>query len=115
MLVGRDREIREIEAALATLARGAGGLYLLAGEPGIGKTRIATEAIERARAAGIRTAWGHCWEAGGAPALWPWREAFQALRIGFPEYVVAGGIQPRRASSCFAKSRTRSGVMRVRV
>src|SRR4029079_11621180 len=28
---------------------------------------------------GFRTAWGRCWEAGGAPAYWPWTQALSAL------------------------------------
>ncbi|KAB2885778.1 MAG: AAA family ATPase, partial [Kofleriaceae bacterium] len=50
MLVGRDRELEELEGALARLAAGFGALYLVSGEPGIGKTRLAAELVERARA-----------------------------------------------------------------
>ncbi|MBZ0233009.1 MAG: ATP-binding protein, partial [Deltaproteobacteria bacterium] len=85
MLVGRDRELEELEGALARLATGVGALYLVSGEPGIGKTRLAAELVERARARGLRAAWGHCWEAGGAPALWPWREAVESLGLAFPD------------------------------
>ncbi|HTJ47599.1 MAG TPA: AAA family ATPase, partial [Kofleriaceae bacterium] len=82
MLVGRDRELGELSAALAS---GRGALFLLADEPGIGKTRLATEACEVARDRSMRVAWGRCWEAGGAPAFWPWREAFDALGVAFPD------------------------------
>ncbi len=85
MLVGRDREVSAIEVALELLASGAGTLFLFAGEPGIGKTRLATEVMHRARGLGVRTSWGRCWEAGGSPALWPWREALEGLGIAFPE------------------------------
>jgi predicted ATPase len=52
-------------------------LFLIAGEPGIGKSRLADEATSLAEARGARVCWGRCWEAGGAPAYWPW---VQALR-----------------------------------
>jgi predicted ATPase len=39
--VGREAERAEIRAALARAAAGQGGLVLLVGEPGIGKTRLA--------------------------------------------------------------------------
>jgi predicted ATPase len=85
MLVGRDREVSELEVALDRLVSGTGTLFLFAGEPGIGKTRLASEVMQRARTRGVRTSWGRCWEAGGSPALWPWREALEGLGIAFPE------------------------------
>lgn len=80
MFVGRDEELRELEAAIAA-ARARGTYVALVGEPGIGKTRLAEEAAARAAAAGFRVAWGRCWEAGGAPSLWPWIEALRELGI----------------------------------
>ncbi|HEU0033926.1 MAG TPA: AAA family ATPase [Kofleriaceae bacterium] len=85
MLVGRDRELAEVERALAQLGSGRGAVFLLAGEPGIGKTRLATEIESAARARSVRSAWGRCWESGGAPAFWPWREAIEGLGARFPE------------------------------
>lgn len=86
MFVGRDREVGELVAGLArSTSGGDGSLYLLAGEPGIGKTRLAVEVATLARAQGVRASFGRCWEAGGAPAFWPWREALDGLGITFPE------------------------------
>jgi DNA-binding CsgD family transcriptional regulator len=48
-LVGRDRERAELERALAAVQGRHGGLLLLAGEAGIGKTRLATEVLESSR------------------------------------------------------------------
>ncbi|MGH2765851.1 MAG: ATP-binding protein, partial [Actinomycetota bacterium] len=54
-------------------------LFLVAGEPGIGKSRLADELGSRAREGGTRVLWGRCWEAGGAPAYWPWVQSIRAL------------------------------------
>jgi hypothetical protein len=84
VLVGRDRELAELQTALPG-AGTSGAMYLIVGEPGIGKTRLAAELSTLARTRGIRTSWGRCWEAGGAPALWPWREVFESLGLAFPD------------------------------
>jgi predicted ATPase len=72
VFVGRDRELGELDAALTDAVAGRGGLFLLVGDPGIGKTRLAEEFCAHAQAAGALTLWGRCWEGGGAPAFWPW-------------------------------------------
>ncbi|HEY8755703.1 MAG TPA: AAA family ATPase, partial [Candidatus Dormibacteraeota bacterium] len=58
---------------------GQGRLLLVAGEPGIGKSRMADELAARARERGVQVVWGRCWEAGGAPAYWPWVQSFRSL------------------------------------
>jgi predicted ATPase len=62
----------ELRAGLADVTASHGHLFLLSGEPGIGKTRLADEFGRSAVAQGIRVAWGRCWEGDGAPAYWPW-------------------------------------------
>ena len=76
--VGRAGELAQLVAALDDAFAGRGRLILLAGEPGIGKSRLADALAEQARARGAGVLVGRCWEAGGAPAYWPW---IQALRI----------------------------------
>ena len=70
-LVGRDGELGELLAGIDDVASGRGRLFLLAGDPGIGKSRLAYEAAARARDRGIKVEWGRCWEAGGAPDVHP--------------------------------------------
>src|SRR5215468_2779740 len=82
VLVGRDGELGELLAGLDDAASGRGRLFLLAGEPGIGKSRLADEAAARARDRGFKVAWGRCWEAGGAPAYWPWVQSLRACFRG---------------------------------
>ena len=76
--VGRNAELAELVAGLDELAGGRGRLFLLAGEPGIGKSRLADELIRQASARGVRVLVGRCWEAGGAPAYWPWVQSLRS-------------------------------------
>lgn len=71
-LVGRERELRELHRGLEAAVSGRGKLFLLAGEAGIGKTRLAAEIATEASQRGAEVLWGRCWEGGGAPAYWPW-------------------------------------------
>jgi tetratricopeptide (TPR) repeat protein len=68
----------EVLVGLDDAAAGRGRLFLVAGEPGIGKSRLAEEVAATARERGARVAWGRCWEAGGAPAYWPWVQVVRA-------------------------------------
>jgi tetratricopeptide (TPR) repeat protein len=70
--VGRERELGALGTGLRAAIAGRGGLFMIVGEPGIGKTRLADELSADARAAGALVLWGRCWEGGGAPAYWPW-------------------------------------------
>ena len=76
--VGRESELAELVAGLDDAFAGRGRLFLLVGEPGIGKSRLAEELIAHARARGARVLVGRCWEAGGAPAYWPWVQSLRA-------------------------------------
>jgi DNA-binding CsgD family transcriptional regulator len=44
-LVGRHRELAALRNWLAEAGRGQGGVYVIAGEPGVGKSRLAGEAV----------------------------------------------------------------------
>src|SRR4249920_2664792 len=80
VFVGRERELEELGAALRGVVAGRGGLHLIVGEPGIGKTRLADEVAARAEADGIAALWGRCWEAEGRPPYWPWVQILRELR-----------------------------------
>jgi DNA-binding CsgD family transcriptional regulator len=58
--------------ALEDALSGRGRLVMLAGEPGIGKTRTARELGSHAEALGAQVLWGWCYEVEGAPPYWPW-------------------------------------------
>jgi class 3 adenylate cyclase len=62
VLVGRQAELSQLEDALLAANRGDGGFVLVAGEAGIGKTRLANELARRARKLGCGVLWGSCSE-----------------------------------------------------
>lgn len=64
--VGRAAELVVLGEAWRAASAGHGSMALLAGDPGMGKTRLARELAEQVRAAGGRVAWAGCW-AGTAP------------------------------------------------
>lgn len=80
--VGRERELAELRPAIDEASRGRGALFLISGEAGIGKTRLADEACAYAVRRGMRSAWGRSWDGGGAPAYWPWIQLLRLLSRG---------------------------------
>ncbi|OLB80265.1 MAG: hypothetical protein AUI14_07295 [Actinobacteria bacterium 13_2_20CM_2_71_6] len=57
-LVGRGAEIARLRDALVAVAAGQGGLVLLEGEPGIGKSTVLSEAFADAPRLGCELFWG---------------------------------------------------------
>ncbi len=78
VFVGRQREMGELKAALEDALSGRGRLVMLVGEPGIGKTRIASELATYAGLRRAQVLWGRCYEGGGAPPYWPWVQAIRS-------------------------------------
>lgn len=54
-------------------------MALVAGEPGIGKTRLVTEVAARVSSRVLRAA---CWEGEGAPEYWLWLQLLRAVSDG---------------------------------
>ena len=79
--VGREAELRELLSLADRAAGGAGAVVEIIGSPGIGKSRLATEAIERWALDTLRVA---CEEYGSATPYLPFRRVFRRL-LGMAE------------------------------
>jgi DNA-binding CsgD family transcriptional regulator len=80
--VGRRSELEALRLAFDQATGGQGRIVMIAGEPGIGKTRIAQELAFHAGQHDAAVLWGYCPEEAGAPPYWPWVQAMRAaLRI----------------------------------
>ena len=59
---GRAGELKVIGALLTALAQGRGGVLVIEGPPGIGKSRLLTEVMALADKSGVRTLFGEAFE-----------------------------------------------------
>ena len=78
-LIGRERELMDSQRLLARLAEGKGGLLLIGGEPGIGKTRLSTAIMEAARKQRALCVTGHCYEMEGTLPFAPFAEILDSV------------------------------------
>ena len=85
--IGRGPELQALRAALERADAGTDQLVMLAGDAGMGKTRLCQEVAAEAGRRNISTVWGRCFEEPGAPPYWPW---IQAIRV------VIGGCDDMR-------------------
>ncbi|CAA9278126.1 MAG: Adenylate cyclase / Guanylate cyclase [uncultured Acidimicrobiales bacterium] len=81
-LVGRDHELAEALRSIDALLGGTGGVLIVSGDAGHGKSRLLAELREhfgRGASAGGRNLWleGRCLSWGGAFAYWPFREVLR--------------------------------------
>ena len=72
--VGRESERAEARRLLERAVSGYGGVLLLGGEPGVGKTRLAEEVLAEGRQRGCLALTGRCYETEGTPPFIPWVE-----------------------------------------
>src|SRR6516165_1077156 len=87
---GRTAELRRLTRRLDEASAGNGGVVLLAGEPGIGKTRTIAEVAETGRAQGALVLWGRCYEGEAARPFGPFAEALgEYARTAAPEVLRA--------------------------
>ena len=76
--VGRHREMAVLREVFDDALAGRGRMVMLAGEPGIGKTRTAQELASYAEGQGAQVLWGRCYEEEGAPPYWPWVQSIRS-------------------------------------
>jgi DNA-binding SARP family transcriptional activator len=88
-LVGRRYELRILSEALA-VTETSGRVVVLLGEAGSGKTRLVTEAIQRASALGRGVLYGRAYESERILPFGPWLHALRASATRAPETLQEG-------------------------
>ena len=78
LFVGRRAELATLRDHVDAALTGSGGVVMLVGEPGIGKTRLATELATYARLRGAEVLWGRSYEAESAIPYLPFVEPLRA-------------------------------------
>ncbi|MFI6064631.1 ATP-binding protein [Micromonospora sp. NPDC051227] len=88
-IIGRDHPAGLLRAELDRAATSHGGLVLVTGEPGIGKTTLVTSAAREARQRGALVLGAACWDSDSAPGYWPWVQVLRGLRRSADDWAVA--------------------------
>lgn len=85
-LLGRDKERKQIIGIVKDLFAGMGGLLLIEGEAGIGKSKLVDELSNNAEWHGVQGIWGYCTETNRQDPYHSIRSAIQSaltpLKIG---------------------------------
>jgi predicted ATPase len=89
--VGRESDLAELHVALDHAEAGHGGLALVTGEAGIGKTTLLDAAMAEAEQRGVLVCRGNCWPDAGAPPYWPWVQVLRQTAGVVPPPELAGG------------------------
>jgi tetratricopeptide (TPR) repeat protein len=98
-LLGRERPFALVREALGFTIDGHGGLVLVAGEAGIGKTALVAAIADDARRLDMWVLNGTCWDGQGAPGYWPWVQVVRALERVAPHWRET----PERAEAAVAR------------
>jgi tetratricopeptide (TPR) repeat protein len=78
VFVGREQELRQLHAAFDACMSGGGSTFMVAGEPGIGKTAICEQLATYVRLRGGSTLVGHCYAEGSLTL--PYLPFIEAIR-----------------------------------
>ncbi|CAM5513982.1 hypothetical protein SCYAM73S_06893 [Streptomyces cyaneofuscatus] len=79
-LFGRDHPAGILRSEIVRATESHGGLVLVTGEAGIGKTTLVTDAAHEARRRGTLVVGGSCWDSDSTPGYWPWVQVLRGLR-----------------------------------
>lgn len=82
--VGRAELLAELDDLLTRALAGQGGIALLSGDPGVGKTRTMAEITRAAESRGALALRAGGTAHTGAPPFWPWLPLFEALAAQRP-------------------------------
>jgi DNA-binding SARP family transcriptional activator len=99
-LIGRSEVLATLERPLRRALAGRGGVVVISGEAGIGKSALVKEIADRGTAQGARVLSGRAHEADVSPAYWPWLAILRTLAAGRPAVpVITQLLSPTGAPS----------------
>ena len=78
-MVGRTAQVAWITERIAAARNGNGGLLLVSGPAGVGKTVLAEVAADLAAREAMTVLRSRCVEGGVTPAFWPWAQIIRSL------------------------------------
>ena len=81
MLVGRESEKQSLSEAYEEARQGSGNIALIRGEPGIGKSCLASTFAEAIKDESTWVVYGQCHETLGSPPFWPWLQILRNLQL----------------------------------
>jgi adenylate cyclase len=93
-LIGRDAERRQLLQAIDHANAGRGGMIVLRGDAGVGKTRLAEDVLAAARQGGCQTLTGRCYEQDETPPLIPFIESLEEASRLMPAGVFRRSVGP---------------------
>jgi len=98
-MIGRAAQLRDLEQHLDLACSDAGRVVFVAGDAGVGKTRLLREFAGRVRASeGAAVLEGHCYDENPAPLYGPFADALRPL-------IRERGPRPSRGPSAREKLR----------
>jgi DNA-binding CsgD family transcriptional regulator len=86
-IVGRQHELLGLRELRGALQSGQGGMVMIGGEVGVGKTSLINEFTRQLTAEGIRFFVGHCYDLESTPPYGPWLDS-RILSVG-----MVGGLE----------------------
>ncbi len=88
VFVAREQQLATLRDHVASAIDGHGGVVLIGGEPGVGKTALVRQLIREAEQRGALAVFGRCYESEGSVAYSPFVEMLeQALSLMPPDVV----------------------------
>ena len=97
VLIGREGALGDVRAVLARARGGTGSILLVAGEAGIGKSRLLRETAAEARERGFVVLSGSCFEADRAAPFAPLLDLVRAFSATASPAVAAHAFEPAAA------------------
>ena len=96
--VGREQELRELEQYLKQVIEGKGTTVFISGEAGVGKTRLISAFLKKAKIRGVTILSGWCLSEAGAP-YFPFIEAFNTYFASLDEKEQPSSVQKQEVKS----------------